>query len=309
MRAFSRNPLRHVVLALTVLVAIFVAACGSTSSTSAGLGAGTTLNIGTKVDADSQLLGSMYKLLLQKQGYKVNLRLALGEVQPFFNAYKSGQIDIGPEFTGTGINLLQLPVTSDPQTAYNEVKQAYESQLKITWLDASFNLNDDYGICVPKAIAQKYSLTSIADLSSHASTFTIYTQQDAIDSPVVLPALETSYGLSFKKTTPIKEGLSFDAATQDGGDAANVCYTTDAQIVTKNFVLLKDSKNVLPVYNPAPVISDAVLSKHPDIATTLNALASKLNTDNIVKLIKQVSVDSKDPGEVAQQFLKDQGLL
>ena len=309
MRTFSRNPLRHIVLALTVLVSLFVAACGSTSSNTGGAGTGTTLNIGTKKDADSQLLGSMYKLLLQKQGYTVNLRLALGDNQGVFSAIKSGQIDILPEFTGTGINLLKLTSTSDPQTAFNEVKQAYESQLQITWLDAAYNLNDDYGICVSQATAQKYSLASIADLSSHSSTFTLYSQQDAIDSPSVVPALNTKYSLSFKKTTAIDEQLSFDAVKADSGDSANICYTTDPQIVTKNFVLLKDSMNVLPVYNPALIVRDAIFSKHADIAGTLNVLASKLNTDNIVKLIKQVSVDSKDPGEVAQQFLKDQGLL
>jgi osmoprotectant transport system substrate-binding protein len=94
------------------------------------------------------------------------------------------------------------------------------------------------------------------------------------------------------------------------GDAdLNVCYTTDPNIVTNNFVVLKDTKNVFPVYNPAPIVRDSVLSKSSAIKDTLNPLAKKLTTDEIVKLIKEVSIDHKNPLVVAKAWLQSQGLL
>jgi glycine betaine/choline ABC-type transport system substrate-binding protein len=74
-------------------------------------------------------------------------------------------------------------------------------------------------------------------------------------------------------------------------------------------VVLKDTKNVFPIYNPAPVVRDELLQKAPGIAAILNPLQEKLTTENVVELIKQVSVDHKEIPDVAKQFLQDQGLL
>jgi glycine betaine/choline ABC-type transport system substrate-binding protein len=120
--------------------------------------------------------------------------------------------------------------------------------------------------------------------------------------------VEQGYNVTFKKVVKISEQLSFGAVTKGDADL-NVCYTTDPNIVTNNFVVLKDTKNVFPVYNPAPVVRDALLSKSPAIKATLNPLASKLTTDEIVKLIKQVSVDHQQPLAVAKTWLQSQGLL
>ncbi|HKD76832.1 MAG TPA: glycine betaine ABC transporter substrate-binding protein, partial [Ktedonobacterales bacterium] len=104
------------------------------------------------------------------------------------------------------------------------------------------------------------------------------------------------------------EPLSFDTVTS-GQAQVNVCYTTDPAIKSKNFVILKDTKNVFPIYNPAPLVRDDFYSKHSDIAGILSPLESKLTTDAIIQLIDQVSLDHKPVQEVAQQFLQQQGLL
>jgi osmoprotectant transport system substrate-binding protein len=132
-------------------------------------GAGINLTIGSKNDPDGQLLAEMYSLLLTNQGFNVTTKLALGQTTVLDAAIKSGQVDIYPEFTGTGLSLGKLTNTTDPQTAYNEVKAYYEQNDHITWLAAAFNLNDSYGYCTSKANASKYHLASIADLAKTLS--------------------------------------------------------------------------------------------------------------------------------------------
>jgi glycine betaine/choline ABC-type transport system substrate-binding protein len=132
-------------------------------------GAGINLTIGSKNDPDGQLLAQMYSLLLTNQGFNVTTRLALGQTTVLDAAIKSGSVDIYPEFTGTGLSLGKLPNTTDPQTAYTEVKNYYEQQFHITWLDAAFGLNDSYGYCTSKANASKYHLSSIGDLAKPVS--------------------------------------------------------------------------------------------------------------------------------------------
>lgn len=146
----------------------FLQAQGLLSSPSTA-GAGISLTIGSKNDPDGQLLAEMYSLLLANQGFKVTTKLALGQTPVLSAAIKSGAVDIYPEFTGTGLSIGSLPNTTDPQQAYTEVKNYYEQQYHITWLDAAFNLNDSYGYCTSAANASKFHLQTIADLAKPLS--------------------------------------------------------------------------------------------------------------------------------------------
>jgi osmoprotectant transport system substrate-binding protein len=291
-----------VLSALVIMSTLLLSACGSSSAAGSN-----NLTVGSKKDADSRLEAAMYVLLLHNAGYNVTLKPGFDNttVGP---AIDSGQIDLYPEFTGTGLNMLGLKGSSDPQTAYNEVKSGYESKYHITWLDAAYGLNDDYGLCTSQANATKFNLHNISDVTAVASQLTLAAPSDAISAPDVVPAMESTYSLTFKKTVQIDVDLAFAAVTQGQADV-NVCYTTDSNIVTQNFVLLNDDKNAFPVYNPAPIVRDAVLSAHPNIKTILNPLATKLTTAAINPLIKQVTVDGTPADVVAKAWLQSQGLL
>jgi osmoprotectant transport system substrate-binding protein len=309
MRLLRSRGLLQAISLVVLALALPLAACGSSGSGSGATGkpgSGVTVVVGSKLDPDGQLLGEMYTLLLQNQGFTVTPKLALGQTPVLFNAIKSGAIDIYPEFTGTAATNLNLPPSQDAQQVYSQVKSAYESQYKITWLDAAYGLNDSYAICTSQAVSQKDSLTTLDQLSTMGSNLTIASPQDGISSAV--DPVQTGYNFKFKTVTQISETLGFDAVKQGSADV-NVCYTTDPAIVVNNFVVLKDSKNVFPIYNPAPLVRDSVLKKSPSIATTLNPLAPKLTTAAQIGLIKQVAVDHKSVKEVAQTFLQDQGLL
>lgn len=301
---FSRR--YYSVLGALLLALVAIAGCGTTTSTAGKPGDGVTVIVGSKNDADSQLLGSMYALLLENQGFTVTQKIPLGQTPVLDAAIKSGQIDIYPEFTGTSLTVYNLPQTANPQQAYQSVSTYYENTFKLTWLDAAYGLNDSYGICTSQANATKYHLASLDDLVAQSGKLVLATQDDGVaaaEKPV-----EQGYNITFKSVVKITEQLSFGAVTKGDADL-NVCYTTDPNIVTNNFVVLKDTKNVFPVYNPAPVVRDSVLAKSPAIKTTLNALASKLTTDEIVKLIKLVSIDHQKPLAVAKTWLQSQGLL
>ena len=76
-----------------------------------------------------------------------------------------------------------------------------------------------------------------------------------------------------------------------------------------NFVVLRDDKNYAPPYNMTPVVRKEILDKNPKIAEALNTLAAKLNNETMGKLNASVDVDKKTPEEVADPFLKANGLV
>lgn len=305
--------------ALILVLLMLLSACGTSgNSPSSNTGSGSTpkgnLVVGGKLDVESQLLTKMYTLLLQKANYKVTEKPALGNSNIVFQAITSGSIDIYPEFTATGLNKLQVPTTYDPQKDYQAVKDGFDKNYKLSWLDAA-PLNDGYALCTSKETSQKLGITSISDVKAKASQLALTSPSDGVS---FVDGLQKVYGLttkSFKSTQTVDYALGFDAVKSDKAQIT-VCYGTDATVPQGGFVFLKDDKNGFPAFNPAPVVRNDIAQKYPDIASVLNPLAPKLTTDVSIQLQTQVAQKKSDGASVsravtlvATDFLKRQGLL
>ncbi len=305
-RSFHAKALLALFVVLSVLL---LAACQGGTPAPKG-----TITVGGKLDVEAQLLTEMYTQLLQKGGYTVNEKLALGNSIVVFQAITSNAIDLYPEFTATGLNQLGIKSAYDPQKDYQAVKDGYESKYKITWLDMA-PLNDGYAICTSQATSQKLGITTISQLAPKVSQVVLASPSDGID---FIDGLKTVYGFdtsSFKSLQKVDYSIGFQAVSSDAAQMV-VCYTTDGTVKTQNFIFLQDDKNGFPQFHPAPIVRDDVLKKYPDIATILNPLAPKLTTDVSISLQDQVA-KMKAGGtsvteavkQVAKQFLQSQNLL
>ena len=72
-----------------------------------------------------------------------------------------------------------------------------------------------------------------------------------------------------------------------------------------------DDKKTQPAENLAPVVRNDYLAKVDKAAfsAVLDAVSAKMTTDGLTKLGVMVGVDHKDIGDVAKQWLTDNGLL
>jgi osmoprotectant transport system substrate-binding protein len=308
-------------VALAIIALLILSACGTSgntggSSSSSGGGSASkgTITVGGKLDLEAQLLTKMYTLLLRKAGFTVNEKAALGNSTIVFQAITSHQIDLYPEFTATGLNKLNIASQNDPQKDYQAVKDAFNKQYQITWLDPA-PLNDGYALCTSQSESQKLGMTTISQLTPKASGLTLTSPSDGVS---FVDGLKSAYGLttkSFKKTQTVDYALGFQAVSSNQSQVT-VCYTTDGSVKTKNFLFLNDDKHGFPEFNPAPIVRNDTLQKYPDIATALNPLAPKLTTDVSIQLQGQVAQlktggtsVSQAVTKVATDFLKAQGLL
>ncbi len=304
-----QSPLMKVFLVVPMLAFVILAGCG-TSSTGGNSNApckGEHITVGGKLDTEAQLLTKMYTLLLRNAGCDVTEKAKLGTNQIVFNAITSGQIDLYPEFTATGLAKLGVQSTHNPQQDYQLVKQGYEEKYQITWLDPA-PMNDTYGLCTSKAKADQLHVTKVSDVVPLASRMTVATPPDGQSDPNVLPGLQRVYGLKFGTEKVLSEALTFQAV-QNGDADFNICYTTFGLIAADNFVLLQDDRNLFPIYNPAPIVRDDTLKRIPALPGILNPLAPKLTTEEITRLNAEVDVNHKSIQEVANTWLKQQGLL
>lgn len=302
---FKRRGLFQGQLLAVLVVGALVSAIVPGSSPGAAAAGKPHLTVGGKSDTEAQLLTKIYTLVLRKAGFDVTEKAKLGTNDIVHNAITSGQIDLYPEFTATGLARLKLKTTHNDQQDYDLVKAGYAKQFHITWLAMS-PLNDTYGICTTQAKAGKLGM-KISQLAGAAAKLTVASPPDGTSDPNVLPGMKAAYGFTFGKTTVLDAALTY-AAVQQGKADVNVCYTSSALIAKNHFVLLDDDRQLFPIYHPAPIVRDATLAKAPEIATALNRLAPKLTTEVSQRLQLRV-VNGASVTETATTWLKGAGLL
>ncbi len=295
---------------LIVILALLLTACAGipigSSSNNSNPSSSITITVGGKADNEGRLLTKLYVLMLRHAGFNAVEHAAPGTDGVVFKAITSGQIDLYPEFTGTGLTKLGLNSTGNAQQDYLQIRQGYEAKYQITWLEPS-PLNDTYGVCSTQTRASNLGATKISDLTTKTSKLTIATSADGVHDGINV--MKAFYGFTFKKVvTYNQENLTFPAVNT-GNQDLNICHTTSADIARYKFILLQDDKNAFPVNNPAPVVRDSMLKKAPEIATVLNKLAPYLTTQISQQLQSEVVNDRKGVTEVATQFLQSKGLL
>src|SRR6266567_4075306 len=314
MTFFKRSLGAKFLLLFALIPMLILAACGSTTGGTTGSGTSTPtsvpITVGSKLDPEAQLLGQMYVLLLQKAGYTVNPKLALGQTPIVFAALKSGAIDLYPEFTGTGLNILNVQSSFNPTTDYQTVKNGFEQQYHITWLDQA-PLNDGYALCA----SPKLGITTLSQLAAKVHQLNLTTQSDGV---TFFNDLKSTYGFdttNFKSVKKVDYALGFTAVKSGAADVTE-CYTTDGSVTTQGFIFLQDDKHGFPEFHPAPIVRDSVLQSDPGIAAALNKLAPHLTTDVSIMLQQQVASKaasgiskSQAVKQVATSFLQSKGLL
>ena len=316
MASLTRSLRAKSLLLLAVVLMLTLAACGGSSNTGGGGSTSTKvpITVGSKLDPEAQLLGEMYILLLQKAGYTVNSKLALGQTNTVLAALQSGAIDLYPEFTATGLNLLHAQSSFDPMKDYQTVKTGFEQQYHITWLDYA-PLNDGYALCTSQAKSQSLGVTTLSQLAPKVPQLTLATQSDGI---TFFDDLKSTYNFqtnSFKAVKKVDYSIGFTAVKSGSADVTE-CYTTDGSVTTQNFIFLQDDKHGFPEFHPAPIVRDSILQSDPGITAALNKLAPDLTTDVSIMLQQQVASKaatgiskSQAVKQVATSFLQSKGLL
>lgn len=270
-----------------------------------------TLNIGVKNFAEEQIVADMYTLLLQRAGFNV-VQHQIAETPALQAAMVKGSIDLYPEYTGTGLLVLNPTSTSivtDPIKAFDQVSSGYQKKFHFTWLHQS-PMNDTNGIAVTQATASKYHLATLADLAKVSKKLTFAEDPACRARMDCLEGISAAYGVKFKKVTDVSSGPLRYSGLKSGTYNVIEVFTTDPPINADHLVVLADSKGkVFPADHIAPIVRDPILKKYPIIRRTLNRVAQYITTPVMIDLNAKVILQNKDAMNVARAFLKSKGLL
>jgi osmoprotectant transport system substrate-binding protein len=277
-----------------------------------GGAAAQTIAVGGKAFTEQQIMTAMTVALLKAKGFTPDRKAGMGSAA-VRAALENGQIDVYWEYTGTGLGVFHKITDKFPsaQAAYQKIKEL-DAAKGIVWLNMSA-VNNTYGFAMNKDDAQKRGIVTMSDLAKAikgGAKLTFASNAEFYARPDGLPGWQQAYGFEFERDNVkrMDTGLTYSALKDRQVDTA-VVFATDGRIPAFNFVVLKDDKNYAAPYNLTPVVRKEVLDKNPKLADALNAVAAKLNDETMAKLNATVDVDKKTPEEVAEAFLKSNGLI
>jgi osmoprotectant transport system substrate-binding protein len=266
-------------------------------------GAKTSVRVGSKNFTESIVIAEIYAQALERAGFRVERRFNLGSTQIALAAIRRGDIDLYPEYTGTAlIDVLHHAPVSSVQKTFEIVSEQFKDRFGLTWLTPS-PMDDSQGIATTAAIAERYGLRTLSDLSRLAPRLRLATIQEFLARPDGLPGLEKRYGgFHFESVRTYDIALKYQALLTGRADVATA-FTTDGAIATNHLVVLQDDKHFWPPYNVAPVVRDSTASNRK-LVDALDAIAPSITSSAASRMNAEVEAQQQDPADVAAAFLK-----
>ena len=252
------------------------------------------------------LLTEIMATLIEQSGdFNVTRKQGLGGTFIVFEAIQQGQIDIYPEYTGTGLTAILKQQANGLSTkeTLRLVREQFKQKYDLVWLDP-FGFNNTYALAASQSlpIAKISQLNSIADKIHAGFSHEFISREDGYKG------LEKSYGLHLPDVRGMEHGLAFKAI-QDGQINLTDAYSTDGKLLKYHLKLLKDDHHFFPPYFAAPLVRAGLLTKYPEIRTVLGKLQNAIDDATMQQLNYQVEVEGKSFHEVARDFLIKKKLI
>ncbi|MEN3122227.1 ABC transporter substrate-binding protein [Janibacter sp. LM] len=305
-----RRPLRTAALALTMVGALGLSACGggsdplsSSSSSDAAGESGGDVVVGSADFSESTLLAHIYAGALKADGVNASTKTGIGSREVYLKALEEGSVDVMPEYTGAlALYYDKTFSESDPDKAYDALTEVLPEDLTVLEKSAA---EDKDAVVVTKETAESKDLKTLEDLSEVAGEMTLGAPSEFKTRIQGVPGLKDEYGIEFKSFRPLKPGQATNGALKNGQVQAANIFTTDPTIVENDFVVLEDPKNLFGSQNVVPLVRGEV---EDQVAKTLDEVSAKLTTEKLQEMLKKTDIDKEDPDRVAADFLAEEGL-
>ncbi len=291
----------------------------STSGTAAEKG---PIKVGSKIDTEGELLATIIEQVLTDKGFTVEDKSQTGQTDVVRKALLSGDIDIYPEYTGSGLLFFEgnpqatAETFKDPQKGY-ETAKALDEANNIVWLTPA-KANNTWAIATKKSFAEQNGLKTVSDFAAYLKSgkpVKFAASDEFFNNVDAWPAFAKVYGVDLTKDQKVifsgGNTAQTEKAVADATDGVNfgMAYGTDGALADLGLVVLTDDKEAQLVYWPTPIIRKATLDKYPEIADDLKPVFDSLTLEKLQELNARIQVNGEKPEDVASTYLKDNGFI
>jgi osmoprotectant transport system substrate-binding protein/osmoprotectant transport system permease protein len=223
-----------------------------------------TYVIGAKPFTEQYVLAALIGQRLAANGLATQRRDGLGSAV-IFNALASGDIDLYVDYSGTiWTNEMHRTDIKPRAEVLTEVARWLKSTHGIRML-GSLGFENAYALAMPRALAEKLDIHTIADLAAHAPQLSIAGDYEFFERPE-WKAIRDAYGLHFREERTMQSDFMYRAAASGEVDIVSA-YTSDGRIAQFGLTVLDDPKHAIPPY-------DAILLLAPKRANDTKLIAA-----------------------------------
>ncbi len=269
--------------------------------------------VGTKNFTEQHILGRLLKIVLEQHDFAVEEKINI-LTKEIRTKLLNREIDIYWEYTGTAYSahLRQNDPTifSNPDKLFHKLQELDKSN-GIVWLKRA-PLNNAYGLAVTLETSKRLNLNRLSDLRRVMQTdLLVFGVGKAFFArPDGFYKMTSHYRLDIpSESVKLMASPVVYGALRRGQIKVGMSYATDAKIKKYDIVFLEDDRSFFPVYNPAPIVLERTLKRHPVLAKLADQIAPFLDQQTIIGLNYQVEIEKRSVDDVAREWLQQIGVL
>ncbi|HEX7006878.1 MAG TPA: glycine betaine ABC transporter substrate-binding protein [Alphaproteobacteria bacterium] len=255
------------------------------------------VRISTKEFTESVILGNMLDLLARDAGVATEFRPGLGGTRVLWDALRTDQIDIYPEYTGT---LIQEILSSDRLSGEAELRAALADHGLV--MSRPLGFNNTYGIGMKKEVAERLGIRTISDLARHPDLRFGFSNE-FMSRADGWPSLRDRYRLPQTSVNGLDHDLAYRGLASGSIDAIDV-YTTDAEIDYYDLVVLEDDLHYFPVYDAVWLYRADLARRAPEAVAAFGRLVGAIDAEAMTRLNARVKIARETERAVAADFLR-----
>jgi osmoprotectant transport system substrate-binding protein len=280
------------------------------------------VRIGSVDFYESRLMAEIYAQALEAAGFSVERLGGLGTRNEIAPAFEDGQVDLRPEYVGSGLRhytsgaeepaVAALEQTGDGETNRMNLQAAFDALGIEATVLAITPGEDSNAIVVRQDTAEEFALDSIGDLAAVQERLRWGLPPECDSNALCSGALQ-QYGITYppaqREALAACDAPMADALAGNAIDVAQLC-STQPPIAQYGFVVLEDDLDTQPADNLAPVIRNdwAEQAGGVDaIAAILDPVSARITTEVLTELGVRVAIDQEDIADVAADFLAGSG--
>lgn len=267
------------------------------------------IRIGAKDFTENRILAEMFIALAQDAGLRA-VRVAPADAQGVaFASIRAGTLDVYADYVSTLLGRMGYDYVLEREAARRRVSESL-AQVGVRALPP-LGFDDGYVVVTSEAFAADHDLVSLRDLRALPEPPRLGVNSGFARLPN--QGLEDILGSFGMQEAAVITRDNFGRAELydllvDGELDLVVGFRTDPQIAEYRLRLLGPPETAAPNYDALPLVRTAVAQRHPALVPALEALAGRLDTEFMRRLVARVDLDGQAPRVVAREALRELGM-
>jgi len=252
--------------------------------------------IGSKKFTESYVLGEIAQRTLQEASGEVEFRPGMGGTIIVWQALKTGEIQVYPEYTGTISEEILKEPSMHSLDSIRERLRAFG-----VGMTNPLGFNNTWALVMRRSKAERLGIRSLSDLKKHAD-LKLGLTHEFLDRQDGWPRLRERYALPQQDVRGIDHALGY-AALATGEIDVKDAYSTDAKIAENDLFVLADDLNFFPRYDAVFLYR---LSLDDRRTTFLKTLEGTIN-ETLMTRLNAAAERTKDYAKAAAKYFESRG--